>query len=186
MKVIGTQATKETAAPTNNPIMKQVIAALKKDGFMKSKDKYLKGDVYVEWEYKVELTETKKGVLLTGFDPSGKKLLARIVPATAKDAKTLTSDFLSDYKSLHYHSTEGGKSKAPGKKSTAKQPKASSTKPKVPAHLDPKSPGNKARAKSEAQLKNINAAMKKLKAQKGVQNYIKLVKMQLRLKSKLS
>lgn len=66
-------------------------------------------------------------------------------------------------------------------------PKASSGKdePPVNSPAKPKSPNSKASAKAAEQLKNVNAAMKKLKAQKGVQNYIKLVKMQAKLKSKL-
>jgi hypothetical protein len=66
------------------------------------------------------------------------------------------------------------KSQTPSKKPVAK---AATKKP---------TPGAKSLTKTKEQLKAVNSSIAKLKNVKAVQTYMKLAKVQLRLKSKLS
>lgn len=70
-----------------------------------------------------------------------------------------------------------------GSSAKSKDPEANK---KTPGPAAKPTPGAKSLAKTKAQLKTVNTSLAKLKGMKAVQNYIKLAKMQARLKSKMS
>lgn len=79
----------------------------------------------------------------------------------------------------------GGISMSGIMKAAKGQGNAGKAKPRLAAQSAAKDSGIKRLAKAKAQLKDVNAGIAKLKNVKAVQNYIKLAKMQARLKGKL-